>query len=240
MFKIFIYSVLIFSALCSVTYANDQYVVRNIAVDAQGEGALQARDNALVKARKNAYGVLLKRLYQGDDGKIPQTPDDSKISTMINNFEINREKSSRNRYMASVNITFNERAVQAYMGRNTNAYMPDTAQLAVDRVHNDRRVQGGINNENRNQSTLTTQYKSAIDVHNIHQLVKVKAMLQDVPMMNHVVMNSLNAKRAVITLYYSGGAQQLQDGLVARGLQIYSNPQAAASDAPYILMARRS
>lgn len=100
--------------------AGDNYTVQNVAVDVQGENAIDARDKALTKARRDAFDIIAGRLLNAEEKSRLGAVDDSTINSMVYDFEINREKFSKNRYLASVNVRFNERAVQSYF----MPYMP--------------------------------------------------------------------------------------------------------------------
>jgi len=90
-------------------------MIENVAVDVTGNNALDARDKALNQARRNAFSILSRRLDLGGD---VIAEDDRTIATLVDSFEINREKLSSNRYMASINVLFNEPAIQGYLGQN--------------------------------------------------------------------------------------------------------------------------
>jgi len=108
----------------SHSQAND-YVVKNIKVDVTADSATEARTKALGKARMNAFNVLKNRIVPESEKNDLPASTNSVVSTMVDSFEINREKLSKNRYLASVNVTFNERAVQSYLGRYTNMALSD-------------------------------------------------------------------------------------------------------------------
>lgn len=105
--------------------SSEAYVIKNIAVDMEGENAIKARESAMKKARRDAFNILSSRLLNADARQSLPQASDAAIAAMINDFEINREKYSKNRYLASINITFNDRAVQGYFGRYTNIALPD-------------------------------------------------------------------------------------------------------------------
>lgn len=104
----------------------DQFSVENIAVDVEGENTIAARDKALVKARRDAYNILTSRLLKAEERNRVSGADDSTIATLVDNFEINREKLSQKRYLANISIHFNPQAVRGYMGRYTNMAVTDT------------------------------------------------------------------------------------------------------------------
>ena len=103
----------------------DQFSVENIAVDVEGENTIAARDKALVKARRDAYNILTSRLLKAEERNRVSGADDSTIATLVDNFEINREKLSQKRYLANISIHFNPQAVRGYMGRYTNMAVTD-------------------------------------------------------------------------------------------------------------------
>lgn len=115
------------SDLHATYIATDEiYAVKNIAVDVEGENAIDAREKALTKARRDAFDILSGRLLSATEKSGMGHVDDNTINSMVNDFEINREKFSRNRYLANVDVRFNERAVRSYLGRFTYSALPDT------------------------------------------------------------------------------------------------------------------
>lgn len=112
---LFMMTTLLFTV--SGVLANDPYTVSNIAVDMQGTNAIEARDNAHAKARRDAFNILTGRLLDRDSQSRLPDAGDNDIAAMVNNFEINREKYSKDRYLASLNITFNPNAVRGYLQR---------------------------------------------------------------------------------------------------------------------------
>lgn len=251
-------TVIAITAFSTVTYAVD-YTVRNLAVDVEGENAIDAREKALSQARSNAFNVLKKRI-SAEDSTIP-TPDAATISAMVNSFEINREKLAKNRYLASVNVTFNEREVQSYIGRYSNTAVPDyamgqepfaqTSTTAVNAgayttpsvMQPTQQYQSGQTSSaytaQRNLSTgPLTQSIVAIDVSNIGQWVGIKKMLETMPGIQSVNVQQISARKAVVSLAHRGSVNELQSVLMGRGMQLYSNTNASGNAAPYILVTR--
>ncbi len=198
------------------------YVVKNIAVDASGDGTIAAREKALTKARRNGFTILTKRLAAP-----MREADDNAIASMVDSFEINREKASKDRYMASVNVRFNERAVQAFMGSPTVSPMATQLPFAT---------QSTTQNASSARSVATKQYKISFEINNLAHLINIQNQLRTIPNVNTLVAGPMNIEKGIVTLNYGGNAQQLQNDLNARGMQIYSNPQAKPGEAPYILI----
>jgi hypothetical protein len=203
--------------LSSAVFASDNYIVRNIAVDIEGESATQAREKALNTARRNGFNVMVNRVTNGAN-----TPDadDRTIASMVNNFEINREKLSKNRYLASVNVTFNERAVQAYLGRNTTVAINDDVSLSPTL------------NVNRLAKTYQT-HQMHVGLNGIRQWIRIQTMLNAHPTIASVSIESLRSNMAVINVTYNGSIELMAQDISARGFQILQNNIAGQS--PYIL-----
>lgn len=232
----------------SVGHASD-YVVKNIKVDVEAESAIDARGKALNTARRNAFNIVTERLLGGSDKTSMPHANDNMIASMVDSFEINREKLSKNRYLASVNVTFNERAVQAYMGRHTNIALPDqpyqetpvnVPSNGVGEINHDRQIQHsnlyGQYQQNQNtQVRNAVSYKMRIDLKNIREWVKIQKSLEAI---GNVSIHSLNAARAIVTVSYQGDATQLQQAMNMKGMQLYSNTQASSYDVPYVLVVR--
>lgn len=218
--------------------AQDSYMVRNIAVDAEGKNAIDAKDKALNRARRNGFETLVKRL--GVDSST-LSADDRSIATMVNSFEINREKSSKNRYLASVNVLFNENAVQAYLGRRTNMMIGDAALNNIN--HN---VLGGgayshpgVTTPMVTQNTNMMSYKAEVVINGIGHLVDLKRKISRIPTLGNVSLTSIKSNRAVIDMRYSGDVEGLKTELMHRGMQLLPNRMVGHGNVPYVLTARR-
>jgi hypothetical protein len=118
--------------LISSVFASD-FSVNNVTVDVKAENSIEARNTAMIKARRNAYDILLSRLLDVNERTRFNNADDSIISSLVDNFEINREKLSQKRYLANISINFNPQAVQAYLGRTQNmpSYNDDSGSYTI-------------------------------------------------------------------------------------------------------------
>lgn len=243
----YLFLLFIFSVICYAPHLHaNNYVVKNIRVDVTADSATDARNKALDKARMNAFNVLKGRVVpESEQGSLPVATS-SVVSTMVDSFEINREKLSKNRYLASVNVTFNERAVQTYIGRHTNMalsddYYQDTLNVndayvpAVGERYDPQFAQSGLYQQYQDQkqaSAAALRYKMQVTLNGLRQWVNLQKSLQSI---GHVQIQSLRSDRAIVDLSYDGDASALQNALSMKGLQLFSNP---AGDAPYVLMVR--
>lgn len=235
------------------------YTVRDLAVDVQGDNAIDARDKALVQARGNAYNILMKRMF-GRENDFP-TPDASTIASMVDSFEINREKLSKNRYLASVNVSFNERSVQSYIVRSANPegmpyrvgdepyvgggyYYDDDAMRTGNAGYNRSYTQsdyGMGDNQDGMMSPLRTpltQSTVRIDLSGIRQWINVRKTLESVDFIKNVEIEQITSRQVIVNLQYRGTVNDLQGQLVGRGMKLYSNTDATRTTIPYVLVVR--
>lgn len=93
-------------------HANELYIVRDIAVDVSDVSAVTARQKAIQEAQILGFHRLLRRVtLQQDHNKLPRLSFED-IQPMINSIEIEDEKTSSTRYLASITISFNQDALR--------------------------------------------------------------------------------------------------------------------------------
>lgn len=108
------------------------YSVNNIAVDVKSDNSYKARNEAMVEARRDAYNILLSRIVDEQNRDYYAKASDTVIQSLIDNFEINREKASQHRYLANISVHFNPTAVNTYIGRQGFASpYPDSGDFSV-------------------------------------------------------------------------------------------------------------
>lgn len=235
-FRIFLVSFVFICSFSTVSLANTPYMVKNIAVDVEGNNAIDAREKALKKARRNAYNVVLARLVKGGYTSSIPSANDNAISSLVDSFEINREKSSKNRYMASINVVFNERAIQGYIGRGSNIAIDNRAY-----GNNSQQYASNVNNAYSAQQANKTQgmdYVMQVELINVHQFISLKNKLRSIPNINELSLVSLSSSRAVLSVNYHGSVEQLSVGLSRSGMQLFANNVQSVNSAPYILVLR--
>jgi len=93
----------------------EAYTVNAIAVDVTAASAAAARDKAIFDGQRAALTQLLDRM-DASKGVDPTKLNDNKIASLVKNFEIVTEKTSTVRYIATMNVRFKPRAVQALLG----------------------------------------------------------------------------------------------------------------------------
>lgn len=214
------------------------HTIRNLAVDVEAETAIQAREEALSQARRNAFNVLKKRFPTPIENIL--TPDPATIATMVDSFEINREKLSKNRYLASVNVTFNERAVQTYIAQSTGGgmYGNRANNSDFDRVLGAVATGDEFQNTRQNALTPSTQSVIRIPIAGVRQWIGIKKSLQSVYSIQNIEIKEISSRRAVVNLSHQGSIYDLQNVLIGRGMRLYANTDSARQAIPYILVTR--
>ena len=86
--------------------SSDFYSVANIAVDAVAETATAAREIALASGQREALNRLIRRLAsRAYHPRIPRL-EDAAVATLVRGIEIEGEKTSPNRYLADLTVSF--------------------------------------------------------------------------------------------------------------------------------------
>ena len=95
------------------------YSVTDVAVDVTADSAAHARDQAITQAQRLAFGQLLERI--GVDAAVGAKLSDDDIATLVQNFEVQNERTSSVRYLGIFTVQFKPNAVRTYLsGRGTN------------------------------------------------------------------------------------------------------------------------
>lgn len=92
----------------------DLLIVRDVIVDKTAKNVMLAREEAISDARRQAFMKLAERNMTPDEFKILKAPDDKTLAVLTHDFEINSEKLSTTRYVASFTIRFRD-AVRSYI-----------------------------------------------------------------------------------------------------------------------------
>jgi hypothetical protein len=116
------------------TDPNEIFTVRDVKMDVTAENAAAARDKAIADGQRAALATLLKTLQAEGKGIDPAAYSDAKIAALVRSFEIVSEKTSAVRYIATMNVRFKPRAIQAKLASAGIDYavpMPRTVLLPI-------------------------------------------------------------------------------------------------------------
>jgi len=106
----FIAYILIFIGLISSSsFAEDEiFKINNVSVDITDTNSLNAKNNAIIEAKKTAFNLLLERVSMLNDSDILSLDISVEdISSIISDFDISNEKFSDVRYKGTFNFNFN-------------------------------------------------------------------------------------------------------------------------------------
>jgi hypothetical protein len=105
-------------ALAMGAQADDDtpYTVSKIAVDVTAKDAVAAKANAMAEAEKRGLNSVLRRVVPF--GAYPKLPDlqPERIEGLVNGISIRKEQYSTTRYIATLDVIFNEQGVKQLIG----------------------------------------------------------------------------------------------------------------------------
>ena len=85
---------------------DDVYTVRNVAVDATADNAAAARARALIDGQRRALQRVYDRVTLEEDAKRLPRSNDRGIESLVQALEVDRERTSKVRYLASLTVRF--------------------------------------------------------------------------------------------------------------------------------------
>jgi len=107
------------------------FTVFGVAVDERAANAAAARANAIAKAEVAAFERLLQRLIGEGDFERFSLPDGARATDYVRGIEVETERNSQVRYIATLNITFDEAKVEELLGRQSIAYVSIAPKLTL-------------------------------------------------------------------------------------------------------------
>ncbi len=91
------------------------YTVTGVGVDVTAENAVKAREKAILDAPREAYRRLMQRLVPAaEQDRIPQ-PSDMELDALVRDVQVEQEKASSVRYIASFTVRFKPDAVRGVL-----------------------------------------------------------------------------------------------------------------------------
>lgn len=108
---------------------NLMYNVADVAIDVTADSAAKARDEAIAKAQHDAFAMLLERL--GADPKLGDKLSSDDLATLVQNFEVNDERSSAVRYIGNFVVQFRPSAVRRYLVSQGSSYSDTPSETVM-------------------------------------------------------------------------------------------------------------
>ena len=98
--------------------SSDSFSVSDVGVDAVAETATEAREIALASGQREALDRLIRRLTLRENRlQIPELAD-AAIAPLVRGIEIEEEKTSSKRYLASLTVSFKKNEVRTLLRGN--------------------------------------------------------------------------------------------------------------------------
>jgi len=108
--------------------AQPTMIVSGITVDASADSTTLARDQALADGQRRAFDRLLRRLVpRSDHGALPRV-DSARLAGLIENFEVEEERSSSRRYIAKLTFRFRSEEIRRLLRESDLAFTETVAR----------------------------------------------------------------------------------------------------------------
>ncbi|MDA0654076.1 MAG: DUF2066 domain-containing protein [Proteobacteria bacterium] len=118
-------------AVAPASAQNALFTVEDIAIDATAGDANAAREIALAAGMREALDVLLRRITpRQHHGRLP-TPGAAALQSLVFGFEIDNERTSDTRYLASLTVSFSRDAIRQELQRAEVPFTETAARPAL-------------------------------------------------------------------------------------------------------------
>jgi hypothetical protein len=110
------------SAPLKAQESGDIYTIRDVEVDVTADNSAAARDRAITVAQRKAFDALYSRLSPDPGAKAPALSD-IEVARLVQDFEVQRERSSAVRYLATLTVRFRPTNVRALLQNKGASYV---------------------------------------------------------------------------------------------------------------------
>lgn len=117
-------------AVPAYTQGRETFSVASVAVDARAADEFAAKSNGIAQAQKDALRILFERLTLADDHDRLPDIDNQKVTGLLRDFSVDREKFGGGRYVASLTIRFKADGVRKAL-RDADISFAETASQPV-------------------------------------------------------------------------------------------------------------
>jgi len=107
---------------------DDPFTVRNVEVDVTAADAMAAREKAIDEAQRKAFERLVEKLAVQGSSKAVPTPDGRTLDELVRNFEVDSEKVSAVRYIATFTVRFKPDAVRSLLRQQSVTFTEAAAK----------------------------------------------------------------------------------------------------------------
>jgi len=181
------------------------YVISGVPVDVTAADAATARDQAIVEGQRKAFSMLMEQLVGAEKAATIQTPSDSQLSGMVQDFEVESERLSSVRYIGVMTYRFDAASIDSIIGKPADG-TPDVTIGAVP--------SGPV-------QTLSV----VVPIASLRDWVEIRRRLTGIPTVQRAEVRSLARTEGELNLVYFGDETQLQQALAQRQLSLLQDAQ---------------
>lgn len=110
--------------------ASENYIIKNVQVDVTGSSAFEARTKAMADAQRQAYNALLEKVLPQHESSLPNLTDEQ-LDALVQSIEVQSEKNSDVRYLGTLTIRFNPKAVQQWFAQQNKTVVSPSLNKAT-------------------------------------------------------------------------------------------------------------
>jgi len=113
---LFLSALVLFVGLAAPVFAGSVFTVEKIAVDVTTSGsASEARAAALIDGQQRGLQMVMRRLTLRDEWPMLPPVKQIKVEDFVEGFRVSNEKTSRNRYLATLSVQYKPRALSLFL-----------------------------------------------------------------------------------------------------------------------------
>jgi hypothetical protein len=180
------------------------YVVSGVDVDVTAADSATARDQAIAEGQRKAFAKLMEQLVGAEQAATIQTPSDSQLSGMVQDFEVESERLSSVRYIGVLTYRFDAASIDAIIGRPTDGTGATIGAVPSGPVR-----------------TLSV----SVPITSLRDWVEVRRRLSGIPAVQRAEVRGLARTDGELNLVYFGDELQLQQALAQRQLSLLQDAQ---------------
>ncbi len=208
------------------------YVVSGVEVDVTAADPSTARDQAITEGQRKALQKLLEEQLGAEKAATIRKPSDAEIANMVQDFEVESERSSSVRYIGVMTFRFAADQVDALTGRSGGATLTAVPDPALP---------GAAALPSGPARTLSV----SVPIGSLKDWTEVRRRIATVPAVRRADLRYLSRNEARLDLLFAGDEIQLGQALAQRQLALVQAQQQwvltlgdtippAAADAPAV------
>lgn len=198
---------LMLTFLCHYFYADiisasDIYTIENIEIKAESkEGAKNAEQLAIKKAQKIAFLQLMNKIAPAFEEQQVDLIDDTTISNMVEGFNVNNERSSKNIYYAIFSISFNPDYVKNFLTRKN--------------INFDYKA--------KSSSVITNKFNVFLPVNNLNEWLNIQNSLNKIENITKLQINTIAKNQINLDIYFTNNYEDLKIQLNDKGFEVVNS-----------------